>query len=247
MGAITGQMANIDPASGATSMMFHATPHVMDFDPHSGDYVCTREPGSPKSQTSTRHPTRISCHTSSPPLTSHAAPHAVQGLGFFGNALESGAYYVVDDTLGPLCYLCDVSLHSTTDAPRAPNPHPNSSLADHVTITPRDAYRIAAYIEPLGLYITAQCGTLRSLTLGSAATLAPHEQPPAPAASSGAISISFDADAPCSRLRLKLTKTAKSRPGSGFEVVGGSMVRGAWEVPPASGAEPTVVQVTYAE
>ena len=39
MGAITGQMANIDPATGSTSMMFHATPHVMDFDPHSGDYV----------------------------------------------------------------------------------------------------------------------------------------------------------------------------------------------------------------
>ncbi|KAL3907316.1 MAG: hypothetical protein SGPRY_010213, partial [Prymnesium sp.] len=52
MGAITGQMANID-ADGATSMMWHALPHVMDFDPHSGDY----------------------------------------GLGFFGNALESGSYY----------------------------------------------------------------------------------------------------------------------------------------------------------
>ena len=36
MGAITGQMTNIDEA-GATSMFFHAYPWVMDFDPHSGD------------------------------------------------------------------------------------------------------------------------------------------------------------------------------------------------------------------
>jgi len=59
MGAISGQMANID-ADGATSMMFHVVPHVMDFDPHSGDY----------------------------------------GLGFFGNALEGGAYYVKHESLG---------------------------------------------------------------------------------------------------------------------------------------------------
>ena len=37
MGAIAGQMCNIDE-DGATSMMFHVLPHVMAFDPHSGDY-----------------------------------------------------------------------------------------------------------------------------------------------------------------------------------------------------------------
>ena len=36
MGAIGGQMANIDE-SGATSMMLHAVPHANEFDPHSGD------------------------------------------------------------------------------------------------------------------------------------------------------------------------------------------------------------------
>jgi len=59
MGALVGQMANIDE-TGAGSMMFHAVPHVMDFDPHSGDF----------------------------------------GLGFFGDALESGAYLVQHPTLG---------------------------------------------------------------------------------------------------------------------------------------------------
>lgn len=38
MGSITGQMANIDPATGATSMGFHSFPFALEFDPHSGDY-----------------------------------------------------------------------------------------------------------------------------------------------------------------------------------------------------------------
>merc|ERR1712048_1421268 len=37
MGAQAGQLANIDE-SGAPSMMLHMLPHVLDFDPHSGDF-----------------------------------------------------------------------------------------------------------------------------------------------------------------------------------------------------------------
>lgn len=37
MGAQAGQMANIDE-KGAPSMMLHMLPHVLDFDPHSGDF-----------------------------------------------------------------------------------------------------------------------------------------------------------------------------------------------------------------
>ena len=37
MGAIAGQLTNINK-DGATSMMWHAMPYIMDFDPHSGDY-----------------------------------------------------------------------------------------------------------------------------------------------------------------------------------------------------------------
>lgn len=37
LGAIAGQMNNID-ATGAPSMMMHMEPHIQDFDPHSGDY-----------------------------------------------------------------------------------------------------------------------------------------------------------------------------------------------------------------
>lgn len=39
MGALTGQLVNIDE-SGATSMGFHSVPFVLDFDPRSGDYGC---------------------------------------------------------------------------------------------------------------------------------------------------------------------------------------------------------------
>lgn len=37
LGAIAGQMNNIDER-GAPSMMMHMEPHIKDFDPHSGDY-----------------------------------------------------------------------------------------------------------------------------------------------------------------------------------------------------------------
>ena len=39
MGALTGQLANID-VTGATSMGFHSYPFVLDYDPRSGDYGC---------------------------------------------------------------------------------------------------------------------------------------------------------------------------------------------------------------
>lgn len=37
MGAQAGQMTNIDD-NGAPSMMLHMEPHILDFDPHSGDF-----------------------------------------------------------------------------------------------------------------------------------------------------------------------------------------------------------------
>ena len=112
MGAMAGQLVNIDPATGATSMMYHASPHMRAFDPHSGDY----------------------------------------GLGFFGNALETGAYYVVDAALGPLCFLCDATPQEG-----------GGGGGGGVAIEPLDAYRIAAYLEPLGLYLQSECGRFSRL------------------------------------------------------------------------------------
>jgi hypothetical protein len=180
MGAISGQMTNIDPTTGATSMMFHVTPHMLAFDPHSGDY----------------------------------------GLGFFGNALESGAYFVDDAELGPLCYLCDLdTLGSAPDGTATP------------VLVPRDAYRIAVFLEPIGLYLTAECGTISAVTV----TFAP-EVP---------ITVTFAAGAPCASLRLKLRKTAKARPGSNFAVEFAPLVRGAYEIKPAQAGKETKVTLSY--
>ena len=164
MGAISGQMTNIDPKTGATSMMFHAAPHALTHDPHSGDF----------------------------------------GLGFFGNALESGAYYVCDPELGTLCFLCDI-----TDA----------EAGDHARtrIALRDAYRIAIYIEPLGLYITSQCGTISAVEIPKVAAAT-------------YILVAFDKASHCDKRRLQLSKTAKARPGQSFRVEGANLVRGAFEM-----------------
>ena len=106
-------------------MMYHASPHMRAFDPHSGDY----------------------------------------GLGFFGNALETGAYYVVDAALGPLCFLCVAT-------PQEGGGGGGGGVAMQeggggggggVAIEPRDAYRISAYLEPLGLYVQSECGRFSRL------------------------------------------------------------------------------------
>ena len=103
LGAVAGQMNNIDE-TGAPSMMMHMEPHILDFDPHSGDF----------------------------------------GLGFFGCSLQSGAYYVHHPKIGPSCYLCNLA----------------TAAAGAVTIKPTDLYHRRVYIEPLGLYVTLDIGTI---------------------------------------------------------------------------------------
>ncbi|KAK3287799.1 hypothetical protein CYMTET_4709 [Cymbomonas tetramitiformis] len=178
MGAITGQMCNIDE-SGATSMMWHAVPHVNDFDPHSGDY----------------------------------------GLGFFGNALESGAYFVQHPQLGSLCFLCDAG---------------PGAAEGNVEIVPRDAYRLNAFIEPLTMYLQVESGTFSSLTL-------------MPSRLSVVIRFAaIDASAaPYSKLRLRVTKTSDARPWTNFVLKGAPLVRGAYEITPAEPGEVTEVVVNY--
>ena len=206
MGAIAGQMTNIDPQSGASSMMYHAAMHMLAHDPHTGDY----------------------------------------GLGFFGNALESGAYYVVDDALGRLCYLCDLIDDSDPSA-ASTRPPPASTAASapvaagSAHIVPRDAYRRAVYLEPLGLYLTSECGQLAAVLMPSDAKASAD-----PAGSTSAqLTVTFSPSPICAHLRLRLTKTAHKRPGSGFAVAGATLVRGAYQITPAAGGGETTVEVTY--
>ena len=193
MGAISGQMTNIDPKTGEGSMMFHAAPHVLTHDPHSGDF----------------------------------------GLGMFGNALESGSYLVNDPALGgePLCFLCELGA-ATRDGRAAGGGGEGQQQQQEEeeeeaagpamrTVTPRDAYRIAVFIEPLGLYLTSQCGTFASLAVPAEALGGGSGKPPVGArAKPSALAVTFAPSPHCPRLRLVLTKTAKARPGSGFAVEG---------------------------
>jgi hypothetical protein len=161
------------------------------------------------------------------------------GLGFFGNALEAGAYYVEDPTLGPLCFLC-----ARPAAPRTAERLVESAggeagdaaaAAARVTIVPRDAFGRAAFLEPLALWLEAQAGTLAQLVLckASRTITVTFAAPPAEGAS-------YDV------LRLALTKTSKARPGADFKVEGAALVRGAYEIVPDPQGGETSASISYA-
>ena len=78
------------------------------------------------------------------------------GLGFFGHAMNVGAYAVAHPRLGWLCFLCAL-------APAAP------AASDVYTITPHDSLKVRAYVAPLGLWLELQTGSLTSLTVDRAA------------------------------------------------------------------------------
>eukprot|EP01052_Picozoa_sp_SAG31_P003815 SAG31_NODE_150_length_22290_cov_5.975801_31_plen_264_part_00 len=195
MGAIGGQLANIDE-NGATSMMWHAMPYVMDYDPHSGDF----------------------------------------GLGFFGHCLETGAYYVLNETMGELCYQCDVT--SSADA--------------SVAIVPRDSFHNRVFLEPLSLYLYAEAGTIDhvKVDLSGRKLWVAFES----LATANVSNWTFK------RIRLRVEKTSSMRPGSDFVVASVPdnvptsnvaarllpLVRGAYEVAPAVGNEvETMLSITW--
>lgn len=158
------------------------------------------------------------------------------GLGFFGVSLEAAAYLVRDAQVpgGWACYLCNMA------------PGASASAASFAL---EDAYRIRAFLEPLGVFLVAQAGALRAIAVDLAARSAAITFEPstaAPAAAAGPW-----AARPFSALRLQVTKTAQGRPGSAFAVAdaGGvpcPLVRGAFACPPnADDALPTTVVLTW--
>jgi hypothetical protein len=110
-------------------------------------------------------------------------PHSGDyGLGYFGNALQSGAYYVEHPRLGTLCFLCTAT---------------NGTVGGAVTLTPEDAYRRRVFVQPLGLYLVAVAGTIAQVEV---------EMP------LRRVSLVFNAtewgETPWSQLRLRATVTA---------------------------------------
>ena len=180
LGANAGTLMNIDER-GAPSMMLHMLPHVMEYDPRSGDY----------------------------------------GLGFFGHALEAGAY-VVHDGGRWLCYLCDFLAA------------PGADVAAPVALAPRDSFMQRVFIEPLALYVVLDgTGAFAGLRVDIGA---------------GRIEVAFADGAGAARTfstrRLRLEKTAPVRPGANFTLEGrprAGLVRGAFEIP----ANLTAVTVVF--
>lgn len=124
-------------------------------------------------------------------------------------------------TYGWLCYLCNLAAGSS----------PTSA-----SFTIVDAYRVRAFIEPLGVQLTAEAGNLQAIAIDLAAKKASITF--APATSSPA-SVHDHAIAPFSFLRLNVTKSASTRPGSAFALsdAGGNnvpVVRGAFQLPPSA-------------
>jgi hypothetical protein len=203
LGANAGQLTNIDEA-GAPSMMLHMLPHILDFDPHSGDYGLgffghTLEAGAylvtkPNSFVAASPP-------SSSSSTSPASAASASATTTTTTKMAATNTSATDAEL--LCYFCDLTSTSTSGA---------------ITFVPRDSYRIRLYLEPLGLYLQADAGTFASFDLDLAArTLAVH--------------FTSDAPATASMWRLRVDKVAASRPGSNFQVNGAKHVRGAYELP----------------
>ena len=164
-----------------------------------------------------------------PFIHAHDPNSGDHGLAFFGSSLNAGAYLHNHTTLGPLCFLCDL-------APPAGN--------GVLTLTPRDTYRVRAYLEPLGLWLVAEAGLLESVALdvaGRAVTvsLAPGA---AAAAAAGLPSPPYD------NLRLRVEQAAPTDRGFAFtlkEPAGAQVVRGAYQFPPAAGGGATRAVISF--
>ena len=148
-----------------------------------------------------------------PPPRPGLSPHTV--------TTEAGSFLVQHPTLGWLCYLCNLAAGSTSSA---------------ASFAVADSYHVRAFLEPLGVQLTAEAGNLQAISVDLAAKTATVTFAPATASPASAHG---HASAPFSNLRLNVTKTASSRPGSGFAMKDASgngvpVVRGAFQLPPAA-------------
>ena len=148
------------------------------------------------------------------------------GLGFFGHAMNVGAYVARSPKLGWLCYLCALS---------PPQPADGASYAIASVL---DSFRKRAYVGPVGLWLVLQTGQLLSLTV--------H-----PANRTMDARIGPDADGGtwlASKVRVQLDAPAFAtgrRTAHGFTVSGAKRVRDAFELD-ATGSE-VRVQIKWAE
>ena len=169
-----------------------------------------------------------------PFIMAHDPNSGDHGLGYFGSALNSGAYLHNHSTLGPLCFLCDLA----PSAPGAP-----------LLLLPRDTFHRQAYLEPLGLWLVAEAGTLASVALDTAGgrvvvTLVSSNE------AGEAAGLGAGAGAPYAALRLRLEGAAPVDRPYAFTLTqppGAALERGAYSFPPnADPTQPTQAVIAFA-
>ena len=135
MGAITGQLVNIDQ-DGATSMMWHAMPVSWHCRELATTSACFAKRAVAVAVRDGLRPTlrrlwprllrvRVFCNRLLFAAIGQVCPRRELSPLFIGSkrswnrrhCLETGAYYVVDRALGELCYLCD-AVAAAADADR---------------------------------------------------------------------------------------------------------------------------------
>lgn len=225
MGAIVGQMANID-ATGAGSMMFHAVPHVMDFDPHSGDFGLGMFGNALESGAYLVDHPRLGllCYLCDllPAVEYSFLEEAT--LQAAAGIMRAAAAAPDDDSKGPPA---GGSVHGRSTRAAGIGTEANFPL---VRLAPKDGYRVSIFVEPLGLYLQSDCGAFSALTLDRAAQL---------------VLATYEPATHCPALRVRLTKAARDRPGDNFSVPGARLERGAWSMSPAANGGETVVIIRY--
>ena len=159
-----------------------------------------------------------------PFIMAHDPYSGDHGLGFFGHALNAGAYVHAHPELGLLCFMCDTIRGST---------------ATNMTILPKDGFRVRAFIEPVGLWLVAEAGRIASVAYDrDAATVTiTMESSVAAAVAAGTASVPYDA------LRVRVEATAPTSRFFDFKWNSppASVVRGAYEFAPnADDTAPTV-------
>ena len=133
-------------------------------------------------------------------------PHSGDyGLGFFGISLETGSYLVDSAEMGALCFQCELT----------------TSTGPTMIFSPTDAYRQRSFIEPLALYLEADTGHFKTISVDL---------------NNRTVTVEFELEPSTGRTfesrRLRLTKTSNARPGISFKLASPSdavIRRAAWE------------------
>ena len=168
------------------------------------------------------HPTPHTCRAHDPNSGDH-------GLGFFGSSLNMASYLHNHSALGPLCFLCDITARSATG----------------LTLQPRDSFHRQAYLEPLGLWLVAEAGSLQSVALDMSAGTVTVTFVPSSAAGAAA-GLAPGAGAPYALLRLRVSGEAPEDRPFTFALTapaGAVLDRGAYAFAPNADPEQSTAAV----